>query len=100
MGISEDRFWELTPKTIQPYFKAYRKVREQTIQDIWMIGLRVKEAIVSSLHFGKGNPPPYSKMPFTENIEEELAKDEKWVERERNKAYAHFMSLVQANKRR
>lgn len=100
MGIDENRFWELTPKTIQPYFKAYKKIRERQQQDIWLIGFRVREALISSFKFGKENPPPYPKMPFTENIEDELVKDEKWVEQQRAKAYAHFMALAQASKRR
>lgn len=100
MGVDENRFWELTPKTIQPHMKAYRKKRELAQQDIWLIGLRVREAIISSISFGKEKPPAYPKMPFTEDIEEELVKDEKWVERQRAKTYTQFMALAQVSKRR
>lgn len=99
MDIPEEIFWDSTPKTLQPYFKAYRRKRITLTQDIWAIGARVREAIISSISFG-GTPPKYSPMPYSEEENENRLNNKEWVERERAKTYAHFMALYQSSKRR
>lgn len=99
MGIDENRFWKLTPKTIQVYFRAYEERRKTAIQDIWLQGYYTRWAIASTLSFGKQKPPEYPEMPFMEKAEEELAHDEEWVQRERIKAWNHFAAILSKNKK-
>lgn len=94
MGISEDVFWKQTPKTIQIYFEAYKKTRQRQIQDMWTQGAYFRSAIISSIHLGKGNPPPYPKMPFTEESDNSLADDEEWLKLQREKAKLKFMTIL------
>lgn len=98
VGIPENVFWGLTPKTIQVYFRAYKKKREIAIQDIWLQGSYVRQAIISSLSFSDKNPPDYPEMPFAENAEEELAQDEKWAEAQRARLYSYFSEILSKHK--
>lgn len=99
VGVDDNVFWHLTPKTIQVYFKAYRERRKIAIQDIWLQGKYMACAIASTISFSKGKPPQYPEMPFKEEDEQELAKDEKWVQTERLRAYNHFMAILGKNKK-
>lgn len=99
IGIDDSVFWHLTPKTIQTYFKAYNKKRKMQIQDIWLQGYYFKWAIVSSLQFSKQKPPDYPEMPYKDEEEKELAKDENWLKRQREIAFNHFSALLSRNKK-
>lgn len=94
VGIEDGVFWHLTPKTIQIYFKAYRERRKVAIQDIWLQGKYMACAIASTLQFSKQKPPPYPEMPFKDEMEEEMAKDEKWLQAERQRAFNHFYAIL------
>lgn len=94
VGIDDSVFWHLTPKTIQVYFKAYRERRKVAIQDIWLQGKYMACAIASTLQFSKQKPPPYPEMPFKDEMEEEMAKDEKWLQAERQRAFNHFYTIL------
>lgn len=56
-------------------------------------------AIASTLQFSKQKPPPYPEMPFKEEDEQELAKDPKWLEAQRLRAFNHFMAILGKNKK-
>lgn len=90
VGIDDNVFWHLTPKTIQVYFKAYRERRKIAIQDIWLQGKYMACAIASTISFSKGKPPQYPEMPFKEEDEQELAKDPEWVEKQRILVWNQF----------
>lgn len=53
IGVSEDMFWSKTPKTIEPYFKAYemKQKRQETENDVmaWKIGVYICNAIRSNI---------------------------------------------------
>lgn len=52
-------------------------------------------AVASSFQFDKNKKPPeYPKMPFKEEVDELLAQDEKWLKKEREKAYSHFKNIL------
>lgn len=55
-------------------------------------------AIASTLQFSKQKPPPYPEMPFKEE-EQELAKDETWLQAQRLKAFEHFKAILGKNKK-
>lgn len=97
VGIDDGVFWHLTPKTIQVYFKAYRERRKVAIQDIWLQGKYMACAIASTLQFSKQKPPPYPDMPFKEEEEQELAKDNNWLQAQRLKAFEHFKAILSKN---
>lgn len=61
---------------------------------MWKQGQYFAKAIQSTIYFGKGTPPEYPQMPFEEENDEELAKDDKWLESERLRAYNHFMAIL------
>lgn len=94
VGIDEDKFWELTPKTIQVYFRAYEKKRKIQLQDIWLQGKYFMCAIGSA--FDKKNK--YPEMPYKEEEEKELSNDNEWLERQRVRAMQSFMAIL--NKKR
>lgn len=98
VGLDEQTFWGLTPKTIQVYFRAYQKRRETAIQDIWLQGYYMRWAIASTLSFSEKKPPDYPDMPFKEQAEEALAHDEEWLQKERIRAWNHFVAIL--NKKR
>ena len=56
-------------------------------------------AIASTLQFGKQTPPSYPEMPFKEEEEQELAKDENWLQAQRLKAFEHFKAILGKNKK-
>ena len=56
-------------------------------------------AIASTISFGKGKPPQYPEMPFKEEDEQELVKDEKWLQAQRLKAFEHFKAILGRNKK-
>ncbi len=100
MGIEDNVFWHLTPKTIQLYFKAYRERRKTALTDLWQQGQYFAMAIASTAppQFCKGTPPKYPEMPFKEEAEEELAHNKQWLERERFRAYQSFMAILGKHK--
>ena len=99
VGIDDSVFWHLTPKTIQVYFKAYRERRKVEIQDIWLQGKYMACAIASTLQFSKQTPPPYPEMPFKEEDEQELTKDENWRQAQRLKACEQFKAILGKKKK-
>lgn len=54
-------------------------------------------AIASTLQFSKQKPPPYPDMPFKEEEEQELAKDNNWLQAQRLKAFEHFKAILSKN---
>lgn len=56
-------------------------------------------AIASTLQFSKQKPPPYPEMPFKDEDEQELVKDEEWLQAQRLKAFEHFKAILGRNKK-
>lgn len=94
IGIDDSVFWHLTPKTIQVYFKAYKKRRQTEVQDLWLQGKYFACAIASTISFSKSRPPEYPEMPYQDEMEEELANDEEWLDKQRAMVWQHFTTLL------
>lgn len=60
MGIDEDRFWTLNPKSIKPYIKAFSLKRQYDDSLLWQEGLYIRLAIASVMD--KDNKYPSKPM--------------------------------------
>ena len=47
MGVSEERFWKLNPRTIKPYVKAYEIRANNKDTEMWQMGLYFHQALSS-----------------------------------------------------
>lgn len=94
VGIDDNVFWHLTPKTIQIYFKAYNKRQQTQIQDLWLQGKYFACAIASTISFSKQRPPEYPEMPYQNEDNEQLAQNEDWVKAQRQRAYDNFVRIL------
>lgn len=98
MGIDENRFWQLTPKTIQVYFRAYERREQLATQKLWLQGQYFRWAIASTISFDK-KPADYPEMPFKEEFEKEQANDEEWLKVQRARAWEHFATILSKHKK-
>lgn len=77
IGISEERFWKLNPRTIQPYVKAYQMKQEQRDTEMWQMGIYVQQAfgvVISALasSFGKKkSDAKYFEKPLHQQMKEQ-----------------------------
>lgn len=99
VDIPPNIFWGLTPKTIQVYFRAYNQKRKTIIQDIWLQGSYMRQAIISSLSFSNKKPPDYPEMPFKDEADENAEQDEEWVKAQRAKVWNYFNSILSRSKK-
>lgn len=88
MGIDDNVFWKLTPKTIQVYFRAYEKRRKIAEQDMWLQGLYYRHA----------RQEKYPEMPYANEIGNEAVQDERWAEVQRHRMLNKFMAILGKNK--
>lgn len=102
IGVSEEVFWDKTPKELTIYFKAFRKIQEREAkrwsQQMWEMGLYVKLAIGTSvfpagLYDGKRKLPDYPNCPHTEIENTANEENEQWIKNERLRCYAYFKSF-------
>lgn len=60
MGVSEKEFWELGPRGLEPYIKAYQLREKQRLEHAnvqgWLIGIYVTHAIGCMLSEGASYP--------------------------------------------
>lgn len=99
VGIADNVFWHLTPKTIQVYFKAYEKRRQTEIQDLWLQGRYFACAIASTISFSKSRPPEYPEMPYQDEMEDELSKNENWVRMMRDARRNQLKRFLETHKK-
>lgn len=97
IDMSPELFWTLSPRRLKVYFDANEKKRKTHLQDIWLQGKLVRDAILSTVYFGTGQAPEFPQMPFKDEIEEDLAKDEEWLAIERARAYNNFLKILNKN---
>lgn len=102
IGVPEDVFWKKTPKTLQVYFKAYRKRKEEEAkrwsQKMWEMGQYVRMAIantvvVAGLYNGKHMSDNYPKCPYIEIENNPGEHSEQWVENEKLRLRCFLNSL-------
>ena len=97
--MNENIFWKQTPKTIQIYFEADKIRQQQRVQEAWLIGLFVKQALSSTILVAgladKSTPnhiPKYPKCPYEPETERELTEEQKVYERARLVQYLNKFS--------
>ena len=49
IGVSDDKFWELNPKKLEPYVKAFSLKEKMVQRNIWETGLYIRLAIASCI---------------------------------------------------
>ena len=96
LGISEELFWTLNPRRIQPYLEADKLVQEKRDAEMWRMGIYVQNAVavaIDKVLNGRKSTLEYMDKPLLEKYKEskkevELSEDEKMRQVE-----ALFMSL-------
>lgn len=74
IGISEDRFWDSTPKELDPYRKADEMREERNDYHNWMLGQYILSAVqtaVSGVLAGRKSTVKYIAEPILQSIKEE-----------------------------
>lgn len=94
MGMTSDEYWFGDPSMIYAFQEAYTMRQKTRIQELWMQGQYFGCAIQSTISFKEGTRPKYPEMPFSKEVEEEMAHDEEWVKKEREKAFNHFAMIL------
>ena len=96
LGISEELFWTLNPRRIQPYLEADKRKQEKRDLEMWRMGFYVQNAVavaIDKVLNGRKSSLEYMDKPLLEKYKEsqeevELSEDEKMRQVE-----ALFMSL-------
>lgn len=78
LGVNYNQFWEMTPKDLIPFVKAFSLERKNEDIKAWQLGCYIKLAIVSSMEKSVKYPnsPIFSKEPEKEKPKE-LTDEEK-----------------------
>lgn len=63
MGISYNDFWELNPRELEPFAKAFSLKQEQVDSNMWVMGKYIQIAIGTC--FSKNNK--YPNKPFSKS---------------------------------
>lgn len=99
IGLDEDKFWKQTPKTIQIYFEADKLRQQRRVQEAWLVGSYVKQALASTILVAgladKTTPnriPKYPQCPYQETTERVLTEEQKQYERMRLVQYLNKFS--------
>lgn len=108
IGGDENRFWSLTPKTIQLYFEVYNRKLEIEEQKMWLMGQYIRHAIASSQGYvvsvplmteealRKAKPNQYPEFPQRKR-ETTKVTDEQWLEQENLKCMMWLNSIKPMN---
>lgn len=82
IGGDEDKFWTLTPKSIQFYFEVDRKKREMKEQEMWLMGQYIRIAVSSAVmncagitDYKKYKIPEYPKCPHIKEEERPITQE-------------------------
>lgn len=76
IGVDYGLFWELNPKSLEPFVKAFSLSQENIDRNNWLQGMYIKMAIVSSMD-KKTN---YPTKPFSEKASKKLSPREHMLE--------------------
>jgi hypothetical protein len=99
IGLDEDRFWKQTPKTIQIYFEADKIRQQRQVQEAWLVGAYVKQALSSTILVAgladkntASKLPKYPKCPYESEQEKVLTDEQKEYEKLRLVQYLNNFS--------
>jgi hypothetical protein len=104
IGMSYDEFWNGDVHMVKAYRKAYELSRRRQNELLWMQGLYVRDALISTvgnMFAGKGSAKqhyPEKPYPITEDQVAEQRERERKAKEERMKA--QFASFVESVKNR
>ena len=62
MGVGYEEFWDLSPRTLKPFAKAFKLRSEISSRDRWEQGFYISLAVMSVLD---GKNSPYPDKPLT-----------------------------------
>lgn len=110
MGMTYQEYWEGNNELPSLYLKKYRIEQDRTNEQAWLSGLYIYDALCNLAPMfrpfsKKVNIKPYRKEPFStirKNADQEID-DDKIIDKERLKAYAHFKTwanMVKKNHRK
>lgn len=74
LGVDEYRFWDSTPKELEPYRKMDEMMEERHDYHNWMLGQYILSAVqtaVSSVLAGKKSKAKYIDEPLLSKLKEE-----------------------------
>lgn len=80
IGVSEVKFWESTPKELEPYRKMDEMRQERHDYQNWMLGQYILSAVqtaVSGVLAGRKSKAKYVEQPFSQMIKKEERHDQK-----------------------
>ncbi len=75
IGVSEEHFWESSPKDLEPYIESHNMRERLLDQHMWLMGIYINNAVgvaVSRALNGSKSRAKYLERPFSEepDIEE------------------------------
>lgn len=88
MGVSEERFWTLNPRTIKPYVKAYELRAKNKDMEMWQMGIYVHRAVgvvvgdVLASFAKKKNTEKYFDKPLSKMAEEKQEQEKPLTQEE------------------
>lgn len=56
IGVDYNVFWNLSPKRLEPFFKAQKQIEERLNKNNWILGIYIQKSIASA--FSKNNKYP------------------------------------------
>lgn len=93
LGLSEDAFWDSSPKMLEPYEKAHEMREEMFDTHLWRLGQYVGSA-VSCILADKKHNVKYVEKPFLTQMREEEAIRNMSEEEKQDKTELFFKSLI------
>jgi hypothetical protein len=95
LGVSEDKFWDSTPKDLEPYAKMDEMRQKRRDSEMWQMGMYNLSAFgyVVAKALG-GTDAEYPKKPFSLSNDENMTEEEKQSERDKLIA---SLQIMQAN---
>lgn len=95
IGGKIKEFWSMTPRELKLELKAYEMREKNQLQKLWLLGKYFQIALASTpvaMGNPKGSLPKFPEMPYKEEQEEKI--NEKLLQKEREKAFSGFVSLL------
>lgn len=72
IGVSDDKFWDMNPKSLEPYIKAFSRKQELIAGYMWQMGAYVRLAVGSVLSKDCKYPTSPPKFLTQEQKQEEI----------------------------
>ena len=72
IGVSEERFWDSSPKGLEPYVEADNMREKRLDQHMWLMGIYINNAVgvaISRGLNGSKSRAKYLERPFSEETE-------------------------------